>query len=440
MTSVTDNEILTRVGPGTPMGKLMREFWIPACMSSELAPDGDPMRLMLLGEKLIAFRDSSGRVGIMDHRCPHRCASLFFGRNEENGIRCAYHGWKFDVNGNCLDQPNLAPRYRFQQQVKAKAYQACERAGLVYVYMGTREVAPPFPQIEATLCEPEDAKIVLTQRDCNWLQNLEGDIDTSHFAFLHAGLVKAEDLDESDPGRFAVLEKTPEIHVKDTEFGTMYSASRPAEPGFRFHRFACFIFPFWVTYPGTELAHNVTANAWVPIDDAHTMVFNIGVKGQAGLGKGLRYKDGTPVPGLARPLEYLPRTDDWLGRWRPALNSSNDYGLDREVQKTWSFSGIAGVTMQDQGIIESMEPIVDRGLEHLAASDRMVIATRRALLSAARGLQDSDKVPALVDRPELCRNARGGDVVAPEERDWLVVYDEAMRAAQGPGRALHAAE
>jgi phthalate 4,5-dioxygenase len=440
MTSLNENEMLTRVGPGTAMGNLMRQFWIPACTSSELVPDGDPMRLMLLGEKLIAFRDSSGRVGIMDHRCPHRCASFFFGRNEQNGIRCGYHGWKFDVDGNCLDQPNLPPRHRFSERVRARAYRTLERAGLVYVYMGTRKVAPPFPEIEATMCDPEDAKIVLTQRDCNWLQNLEGDIDTSHFGFLHAGMVRGEDLDPTDSGRFSVLEKTPDIHVRETEFGTMYSASRPADPGCRSHRFACFIFPFWVTYPAAELERNVTANAWVPMDDEHTMVFNIGLKSPAGLGKGLRYKDGTLVPGLARPLEYLPRTNDWYGRWRPALNSTNDYGIDRDAQKTWLFSGINGVTMQDQGIIESMEPIVDRDLEHLASSDRMVIATRRALLNAARDLQETGSVPKLVDNPELCRDARGGDVVAPAEQDWVAVYEAAMRAAEGPTRGLRAAE
>src|SRR5690348_3980738 len=143
MTSLQDSEILTRVGPGTPMGNLMRHYWLPALKSSELKADGDPVRFLLLGERLIAFRDTSGRIGVMDHRCPHRCASLFLGRNEENGIRCVYHGWKYDTEGNCLDVPNLTSP-EFKNRIKAKAYQVTERNGLVWVYMGNRKEAPPL--------------------------------------------------------------------------------------------------------------------------------------------------------------------------------------------------------------------------------------------------------------------------------------------------------
>src|SRR5215470_17925507 len=151
MTTAAEGAELTRVGPGTVMGELMRQYWIPAALSSELKVDGAPLRLMLLGEKLIAFRDSAGRVGVMDHRCPHRCASLFLGRNEENGLRCVYHGWKFDVAGNCVDMPSVPVQQDFKEKVKAKAYPATERAGLVWVYMGSAAEAPPFPEIEAAL-------------------------------------------------------------------------------------------------------------------------------------------------------------------------------------------------------------------------------------------------------------------------------------------------
>ena len=187
MLSMEHNDILTRVGPGTPLGELMREYWVPACLPSELKPDATPTRLKLLGEKLIAFRDTQGRIGILDHRCPHRCASMFFGRNEEGGIRCAYHGWKFDVEGNCLDQPNLPEDLRFTDRVKAKAYKVAEKGGIVWVYMGKRKVPPPLPALEV-LSIPDDERMVMCHmRDCNWLQSLEGDIDTSHFGFLHAG-------------------------------------------------------------------------------------------------------------------------------------------------------------------------------------------------------------------------------------------------------------
>jgi phthalate 4,5-dioxygenase len=144
MSKATDGHDLTRVGAGTVMGELMRQYWIPAAASSELKPDGDPMRLMVLGEALIAFRDSSGRVGVLDHRCPHRCASLFLGRNEENGIRCVYHGWKFDVDGRCLEMPNVPPPQDFKEKVQAKSYKVREQAGLIWVYMGARAEPPPI--------------------------------------------------------------------------------------------------------------------------------------------------------------------------------------------------------------------------------------------------------------------------------------------------------
>jgi phthalate 4,5-dioxygenase oxygenase subunit len=169
------------------MGELMRQYWIPALMSSELAPDGAPLRLRLLGEQLIAFRDSSGRVGIMDQKCPHRCASLFFGRNEHDGIRCVYHGWKFDVEGNCVDAPNLPGPLATRNRIKAKAYSVRERAGLIWVYMGPRETPPELPGLQALGLDDEELSIWCLQRQCNYLQAMEGDIDTSHLGFLHGG-------------------------------------------------------------------------------------------------------------------------------------------------------------------------------------------------------------------------------------------------------------
>src|SRR3954471_3973934 len=215
MSTAKDNEDLTRVGPGTMMGEFMRQFWIPAAMSRELVKDAPPTRLMLLSEKLIAFRDSQGRVGIMDDRCPHRCACLFRGRNEHGGIRCIYHGWKFDVEGNCLEQANVAPSQRFEDKVKAKAYPVQERNGLVWVYMGKAAQAPELPQIEATLVPEPEVQVAMLQRECNWLQGLEGDIDTSHFGFLHAGSLTLADFPEGHPGRFTVLNRAPEYKVAD---------------------------------------------------------------------------------------------------------------------------------------------------------------------------------------------------------------------------------
>jgi phthalate 4,5-dioxygenase oxygenase subunit len=272
MTTAAENEMLTQVGPGTPMGSLMRQYWVPACLSSELKADGDPLRLMLLGERLIAFRDSTGRIGVLDHRCPHRCASLFFGRNEGGGLRCVYHGWKFDTEGNCLDMPNLPAEHDFRDKVKAKTYRVAERNGLVFVYMGEREVVPTLPMFEAMLCPPEETELWARQRHCNWLQALEGDIDTSHFSFLHTGKVTIDDIDPSHLERFQYTDRAPRYHVRRTEYGTMYAAYRPATPGNTYYRFAHFAFPFWALFPNGPLTDNVLVQGWVPMDDTHNGV------------------------------------------------------------------------------------------------------------------------------------------------------------------------
>ena len=272
MASAIESDELTRVGPGTVMGDLMRQYWIPAAKSSEVVAGGEPLKLMLLGEKLIAFRDeTTGRVGVMDQRCPHRCASLFLGRNEPGGLRCIYHGWKFDVDGNCLEMPNVAPAQRFEDKVKAKAYKVNERGGLIWVYMGARAEAPPMPMIEATLLPEEEVSAQFVLRECNWMQALEGDIDTSHFSFLHIGSVTADQVPEDSMLKYQVACRSPEYHVADTEWGTMYAAYRPTEDERIYWRFAQFGFPFWAQVPQGSIIDRVSARAWVPMDDHHTM-------------------------------------------------------------------------------------------------------------------------------------------------------------------------
>src|SRR6266481_125133 len=188
MLSKEDNELLCRVGPGTPMGDLMRQYWLPAMLSSELpSPDSDPKRVLLLGEQLIAFRDSNGKIGLLANNCPHRGASLFFGRNEEAGLRCVYHGWKFDALGNCIDMPNEPAESDFRTKVKAVAYPTQERGGVVWTYMGPNPTPPPLPDLEANNAPDGQGRVIAVQRNCNWLQALEGDIDTSHLGFLHFG-------------------------------------------------------------------------------------------------------------------------------------------------------------------------------------------------------------------------------------------------------------
>jgi phthalate 4,5-dioxygenase oxygenase subunit len=427
MTSLRENEALAGVGPGTPVGELMRQYWIPAALSTEFVADGDPVRLLLLGEQLIGFRDSTGQVGIMDHRCPHRCASLFFGRNEEGGIRCVYHGWKFDVNGNCVDMANVPPHQDFKHKVHAKSYRTQERAGLIWVFMGDQAKVPALPGLEALGLDGDDLQVSLFQRECNWLQALEGDIDTSHVEFLHGGTRTVEDYAPDDPRRFGAIHRDPEYAVTETEWGVMYGAHRPAEPGDVYWRVAHFLFPFWTMTPAGKFDTYVHARAWVPMDDRHTMAVGIRKKGSRledleSVGKGL----------VVGNEPKLPNTTDWFGRWRLAGNARNDYFIDRAAQKADIYSGITGVTLQDQAMTESMGAIVDRTFEHLAPSDRMIAATRRRILLAAQAQQRDGSRPPASDRPEAFYGARGGYYVAPENVNWIDAYNERLDRARNP--------
>ena len=429
MTNAAESLELTRVGPGTPMGGLMREYWLPALRSSEVAAKGDPVRLMLLGEKLIVFRDANGAVGVMDHRCPHRGTSLFYGRNEGDGIACVYHGWKFAANGSCLAQPNLPPHQEFKDKVHAKAYQVTERAGLIWVYMGAREQAPPMPAIEATLLPDTELNITFTQRECNWLQALEGDIDTSHFSWLHVGSVKPEQVQDDNWVKYQVLHRAPEYHVTDTDWGTMYCAMRPAEDDRTYWRFAHFGFPFWTFIPQGPFVDRVFARGWVPMDDTHTMFVSLVWK-QASQTKPLA--NGLPIPGAKAAIDYQPNSTDWHGRWRPVQNASNDYLIDREAQRNDEiYTGITQIHMQDQAVTESMGGIVDHTMEHLAPSDQMITRTRRRLLLAARALRDQGTVPPCVDDPAVYLKIRSGERIL-RETDWQAAYDDGMRAAARP--------
>jgi phthalate 4,5-dioxygenase oxygenase subunit len=430
MMNPKDSADLTRVGPGTVMGELMRQYWLPAVMSSELERDGPPLRLMLLGERLIAFRDSSGRVGVMDHRCPHRCASLFLGRNEENGIRCVYHGWKYDVAGNCVDMPNMPAHQDYKNRVKAKAYQAAERNGLVWVYMGPRAEAPPLPAIEAALLPESESQIWFAQRECNWLQALEGDIDTSHFGFLHAGSVDPADVAPDNLLRYTVTNRAPEYHVAETPWGTMYAAYREAEANQTYWRFANFLFPFWTQTPQGPF-DRVGSRAWVPMDDTHTMFVSLSWRNMP-RPQG-PFNDARVVRGSTLGQDFLPNTSDWHGRWRLSSNGANDWNIDREAQQSGQiYTGITNIHVQDQAVTESMGPVTDHLFEHLGPSDRMIGRTRRRLLRAARALRREGAVPPGVDDSELHLEVRSGDFLADARIGWREAYAQQLKRAVRP--------
>ena len=437
MTNAAESLELTRVGSGTPMGALMRHYWLPALASSELKAGGDPVRLLLLGEKLLAFRGAAGNVGVMDHRCPHRGASLFFGRNEGDGIACVYHGWKFAVDGSCLAQPNLPESQQFRDKVQARAYQARERGGLIWLYMGEAAKAPPLPEIEASRLPDDEVTVMFCQRACNWLQALEGDIDTSHFSWLHAGSVKPEQVQDDNRVKYQVLHRAPDYHVADTDWGTMYCAMRPAEDDQTYFRFAHFGFPFWTWIPQGTFVDRVIARAWVPMDDTHTMFMSLVWKKASGT-KPLA--DGRPIPGAKPLIDYQPRTTDWYGRWRPVQNEANDYLIDRDAQRNDEiYTGITQIHMQDQAITESMGGIVDHAFEHLAPSDQMITRTRRRLLLAARALRDQNTPPPGANDPALYSKIRSGERLS-REQDWRTAYEDGMRGATRPVTFKQAAE
>ena len=407
MLRAEENEYVSRIGPGTPMGNLMRQYWVPALVSTELPrPDCAPVRVLLLGEKLIAFRDSQGRVGLLANHCPHRGASLYFGRSEDCALRCVYHGWAFDVEGRCVDMPSEPPDSNFKSKVRATAYPCQERGGVVWTYMGPRSEPPPLPDLEANQLPDARAQVTAIQRECNWLQGLEGDIDTAHAGFLHFG---SDDAEDAEPGTFryyALKDRAPRYAVLDTDYGAMYGAYRPAGPGRQYWRIAQFLYPFWTMTPPGLLGGKVMAKAWVPMDDHHMMLVSMTANRQA------------PSPPL------LPNTTGWLGRFRLQANERNDYFIDRDQQESdESYSGIEGIVTQDQAITESMGVIYDRTQERLGSSDAMVIRVRRRLLGAAHALAEQGTVPPGVDRPEVYRQKSGG-VFLDEGEDWVAATED----------------
>ena len=423
MLRTEENELLCRVGKGTPMGELMRRYWLPAMLSSELPrPDCPPVRVMLLGEKLIAFRDTSGRVGLLANHCPHRGASLFYGRNEGGGLRCVYHGWKFAADGMCVDMPSEPPDSNFNSKVRATAYPCQERNGVIWAYLGPRENPPPLPDIEANQLPEGEWQVNAVQRECNWVQGLEGDIDTSHFGFLHFGSTDAEETEPDTFQYYTLKDRSPRYSVLDTEYGSTYGAYRPARPGTLYWRIAHFLFPFYAMIPTGVLGHQIVARAWVPMDDEHTMWFGFQRQAPPPPEPEPNGKRRQPV---LTPL--LPNTSGWHGRFRLEANEDNDYNIDREWQREDDYTGIAGIHTQDQAITESMGPIYDRTQEHLASSDAMVIRVRRRLIAAARSLAEQGVIPPGAEDPTVYRQRSGG-IILGEDEDWIEATKELRKA------------
>ena len=378
MATREEQELLTRTGPGTPMGKLMRRYWIPVLLSSHLPePDCAPVRTKVLSEKLVAFRDSSGRVGLFDERCPHRGASMFFGRNEEDGLRCVYHGWKFDVTGRCVDMPSEPAESNFKNKVVIDAYPCEEHGGVIWAYMGPKELKPGFPELEWTQV-PESHRFVTRHiQECNYMQALEGGFDTSHLSFLHRG--------DTPDGKPRPL---PEIfEVLPTDFGMVTGSGRKAKDGISW-TVNCMAMPFHKVISRGGMGETpIGAHVWVPIDDENCMIYSIEYRAE-------------------RPLndEEMERSRNWLyihaetepGTDRCVRRLDNDFMIDRELQKSGkSYTGLKGFGIQDCGIQESMGPIVDRTREHLGTSDLHIVKLRRQLLRYVADHEAGRPIPGM---------------------------------------------
>ena len=423
MLSVEENELVSRVGPGTPVGNLMREYWIPAMLSSELAsPDSDPVRIMLLGEQLIAFRDTAGQVGLLPNLCPHRGASLFFGRNEEQGLRCVYHGWKFDVTGHCIDMPNEPPESNFKSRIKATAYPCAERGGVVWAYLGPKEVPPSLPSLPGNMFDEGEYEVTAAQRECNWLQALEGDIDTSHTNFLHTGALQKEEFPEDSIWYYALRDRAPKFTAAATEFGVVCGAFRPAGPGQTYWRISQFLFPFHIHLGGPG------NRTWVPMDDGHVMFYSMNRKSRSRAGA----NDLGQIM-LDDPL--LPNTTDWYGRFRPAGQVSNDFLIDRAVQRSGkSFTGIpGGFAPQDAAVTVSMGPILDRTIENLGTTDTMIIRVRQRIIDAANALAMGKESPPGAEDAEVYRDQGAGRIIMPESAGLMEASADLNRKPLSPG-------
>jgi nitrite reductase/ring-hydroxylating ferredoxin subunit len=384
MLSREDNELLTRVGAGTPMGELMRRYWIPAAFSHQIAaPDSPPVRVRLLGEDLVAFRATDGRVGLLEESCPHRTASLFFGRNEECGLRCVYHGWKFDVDGNCVDLPSEPPGSNFQSKVRIKSYPCVERGGMVWTYMGPPALKPDFPDLEWTQLPDSHRHASRHIQECNWLQGLEGGFDSSHLAFLHGGTSKGN-----------VTIPPTRYEVAPTDFGFVAGAGRDVADDQTFWTANVMLMPFHKIVASMP----VGAHVWAPMDDENTMLYCV---------------DFLPH----RPLtdEDLARETSWNGIHAENIpgtdnairNKDNDYLIDRALQASGqSYTGIKGLGIQDCGIQESMGSIADRSKEHLGVSDTAIIAIRRLLLQTLEDHAAGATPPGLDPASHQVRSSR----------------------------------
>jgi len=425
MLRAEQNELLTRTGPGSVMGDLVRRYWIPALLTEELPePDCPPVRVKLLSERLIAFRDSDGKLGLIDEFCAHRGVSLWFGRNEECGLRCAYHGWKYDVSGQCVDIPSEPEESGFRQKIKLRSYPLAERGGVLWTYMGPPESQPPLPEYEFATVPREQTFISKRFQECNYLQAMEGGIDSSHVSFLHRGALNKDPLFKGAKGnQYNLDDFQPKFEVVESAGGLLIGARRKAEDGNFYWRITQWLMPFFTAIPPRG-DHPMHGHFWVPIDDETCWAWSYDYHPVRALSASelQAMRDGHGVH-----VKYIP------GTYRPLQNKDNDYLIDRQAQKEGrSFSGVDGFSMQDASVQESMGPIQDRTRENLVTTDNGIIMARHLLMRAAKALQKGIEPPG---RDPVTQRVRSASLVLPPDVSFSEAAKDALRAQPGVAQA-----
>ncbi len=420
------NDLLTQTGPHSPMGQLFRRYWLPALLASELPePDCAPVRLQLLSERLVAFRDSAGRLGTVDEFCAHRGASLWFGRNEEGGIRCPYHGWKYDVLGQCVEVPSEPAESGYAERIKLKSYPLIERGGVLWIYMGPPQLQPPPPEWEFATVPAAQSFTSKRLQECNWLQALEGGIDSSHVSFLHSGSLNTDPLFKGARGnQYNLGDLKPVFEVVNAEGGLFIGARRNAEAGHHYWRITPWVMPCFTMVPPRG-DHPIHGHFWVPIDDHNHWAWSFDYHPTRALSE---REVQAMLDGKGIHVRYVP------GSFRPLQNKDNDYLMDRAAQKAHiSYSGIEGIAMQDASLQESMGSIQDRTRENLVSTDNGIIMARQRLMKAARALVEQGVEPPGVQ--PATQRIRSVALVLPAGQPFQDAAADALRAVAGKPHA-----
>ncbi len=420
MLSEQDNRRLTLTGPGTAMGNLFRQYWQPALLSRELEAGGAPKRVKILGEDFIAFRDGEGRAGVVEPRCPHRGADLFFGRNEHSGIRCAYHGWHFDVQGQCLDIPTASAKVAESLKPKAALHSLAvrEACDMIWVHFGTPQ--GDTPQLDFTDLPPEHYFVSKKFQQCNWAQAVEGGIDTAHFSYLHAnidngeraGLMPSQGVNEPPENgryRWMIEDATPQFTILEHDAGLVMCAARQADNNQLYWRITQFMMPNHSMAPNSFPGDNHVGNTWVPVDDHSCWIFCYAYNPERPLSEQERraYANGFGI---------FAEVDD---NYVPIRRRENDYLIDREAQQTTNFTGISGISEQDAAIADSQGLIADRTRELLGQTDLGVVKFRRLMLESV-DLMEKGGTPRGVGNA-LAYRVRSGDAMSEPDAVGLDV-------------------